>query len=779
MTFVVSYPSTVVDDSSGGGTVTWSNPANAETPNSIGSVAAVTNGLTTHRLKATNFSFALANNTVIKGIEVLINAKVNSTATIAVQEFDVKLLKAGVPVSSNKAQFTYNVNPGSFAIYLHGSTSDLWGTTWNASDVNNSGFGVYIQLRNPSAGTQTDTVEVDYLEAGIIYITIYSEVGSGGVVLGGSSVVTTSEKLSGGAAVAGESWVTTNPTYGGVVVGGTSICQMDFFVTGADGIYFLPQSITAMSGWTGPLLSIQEGVNNEDGDTSFIRGVNPTADYIFINFGMLTGLAEKRRIGFRVCALSESLGGSLIMGLYVGPTNVGNITVSPPAGSYGIFEFDSPPSTVNHNFSLTGYLFPMPGPAIRVTAADIITTSTSAGGASPNTSFIMDTGGFVVGGISNVSQVILAQGGAVAGGSGIVTSIYNHIDGLAPIVSGGLSPVFNFIPSTGGMVIGGSWGVYSGILVAGGIVCGGTSNNTIIAMVVASGGCVTGGSAIKADLHIFFADTLGGVFISGNDDAGVKDRHYIPVGQVTLGGSSAARIEFEVDLTLNWNIRAAIFKDIDLIWNVGQLPVFWYRVIGKGHDGTQCNLVADPCCQKYIVNIHARTPSELCQKLSSLNLNMPIDSVQKFTRPAESAVIAADAAKGITHDCNQLVQVDVCQIPSCADLCIDFDITMTFGFNFTVQSNAFHSYDANGSVSVSGFAGTREVRNVPSFHYIAAGGVQTTGSSDILASFINARGGGIMGGSAHLQSNRWTYVGGVWPYHVAGLGETAESVSSL
>ncbi len=778
MTFVVKFPFTVIDDTSGGGTVSWSSPAAAEAADDFGAVAAVDNGLTTHRLTATGFGFTLGSNTVVNGIEVLVHAKTTSTGTIAVQEFDVKLLKAGAPVGNSEASFVYNHSPGSFTNYVHGTTNDLWGTTWSYSDINDPNFGFYIQLRNPTSTTQTDTVEVDYLEMGVIYITIYSEVGSGGMELGGTSSVYVAERSTGGLVAGGSAALLQSPAFGGITAGGSSLCQMVYFVRGADGIYFLPQTIPNLSGWTGSVASIQEGVDNEDGDVSYIRGASPTADYLDVNFGTLPGTRGLRRISLRVSASSE-FGGGLVMGLIIGPVNLGNITVSPTVGTYETFQFDSPAYLILGNFPIVGYFSPTSGSAIRITAADILVTSTSAGGSSPNASGVLVDGGIEVGGQSDVSEITLAQGGMVVGGTSDVSATYNVAD-AGGVVSGGLTTVHNFIPCLGGMVLDGTWGVYSGILVAGGIEIGGVSDQTLIDFVDALGGIECGGSAIRADLHVFFTEGLGGVFVSGEDDAAIKDRHYIPEGQVTLGGSAATRIEFNVDLDLIWNIRAAIFKDIDLIWNVGQLPVFWFRVIGKGHDGSQCNLIADPCCQKYIINIHARTPAELCQKLSNLNLNMPIDSVQKFTRPAETSVLAADAAKGITHDCNELVQVDICQIPSCAELCIDFDVRMVFGFSIpVVQANAFYDYEATGSVFASGIAGARLVKNLPSFQFEASGGVQTSGSSDVLASFINSRGGSELGGSAHLQANRWTYVGGVWPYYVASLGQTAESVPSL
>ena len=83
------------------------------------------------------------------------------------------------------------------------------------------------------------------------------------------------------------------------------------------------------------------------------------------------------------------------------------------------------------------------------------------------------------------------------------------------------------------------------------------------------------------------------------------------------------------------------------------------------------------------MNIHARTIAELCEKLSERKFIFPIESVQRFTRPAslgnifsdfedqQELIDAFDEANG---DCQALEEVNICDVPSCADFSIDFDL---------------------------------------------------------------------------------------------------------
>lgn len=74
----------------------------------------------------------------------------------------VRLYKAGTATGNDKAQLLtdWTVNTDTYVSY--GGATDLWGTTWSYSDINNSGFGAGI-----SAIVQNATLRVDHMRISI------------------------------------------------------------------------------------------------------------------------------------------------------------------------------------------------------------------------------------------------------------------------------------------------------------------------------------------------------------------------------------------------------------------------------------------------------------------------------------------------------------------------------------------------------------------------------------------------------------------------------------
>ena len=83
----------------------------------------------------------------------------------ALQDATVQLLKAGAPVGTNKA--TSTTWGTSYSTVGYGTTSDLWGTTWTAADVNASNFGVRFAVKNVAAAS--DQANLDYISITVTY----------------------------------------------------------------------------------------------------------------------------------------------------------------------------------------------------------------------------------------------------------------------------------------------------------------------------------------------------------------------------------------------------------------------------------------------------------------------------------------------------------------------------------------------------------------------------------------------------------------------------------
>lgn len=131
-------PGTVVDDSSFGA-LTWANPDNAKTSNNLYAQASAVMVDDTHYLKATDFGFSIPSGATIDGIE----AEVELYATNIAPPYDIdqkaQIVQGGTIMSTNKAAYT--TLPSIEEYISYGGSSDLWGETWDYSDINNSGFG--------------------------------------------------------------------------------------------------------------------------------------------------------------------------------------------------------------------------------------------------------------------------------------------------------------------------------------------------------------------------------------------------------------------------------------------------------------------------------------------------------------------------------------------------------------------------------------------------------------------------------------------------------------
>jgi hypothetical protein len=135
-------PQTAID-SSGLGTITWSNPERvvAEDGNRAQSYY-ITSGSgtgTTHYIKATNFGFAIPTGMRIDGILVEIKKTGSASAPSggadqSQKDSSVKIVKANGSIgTTNKAKTTQWPYP--LAYVSHGGAADLWGESWTPEDI--------------------------------------------------------------------------------------------------------------------------------------------------------------------------------------------------------------------------------------------------------------------------------------------------------------------------------------------------------------------------------------------------------------------------------------------------------------------------------------------------------------------------------------------------------------------------------------------------------------------------------------------------------------------
>lgn len=159
-------PGMAADDSTITGD-SWTSPTNAEAADGSYANVGDTNPANSHYLKVTNYGFSVPAGSDIQGIEVDVLRHASSNGVNNVTDNALKIVKAdGSYGVLNKADMV-DVWPTSDTTATYGGSTDLWGETWTADDVNNSNFGVGLSVAlNPDTSV---TAFVDYISITVFY----------------------------------------------------------------------------------------------------------------------------------------------------------------------------------------------------------------------------------------------------------------------------------------------------------------------------------------------------------------------------------------------------------------------------------------------------------------------------------------------------------------------------------------------------------------------------------------------------------------------------------
>jgi hypothetical protein len=172
-TIVAKLGGTVVNDATPGGQA-WTNAAGVLNGATGSGQDQATNGLNvvsnngvSQYLKVTNFGFAVPTGATITGVTVTINRK--QTVAEAMHDYTLKLVVGGAIVGSNKAIATNWKT--AYETIAYGGTSDKWGTTLTAAQINASNFGLVFNAQNTSGSSSVAAVnwikiQIDYTTGG-------------------------------------------------------------------------------------------------------------------------------------------------------------------------------------------------------------------------------------------------------------------------------------------------------------------------------------------------------------------------------------------------------------------------------------------------------------------------------------------------------------------------------------------------------------------------------------------------------------------------------------
>jgi len=156
------YPTTAASNNTAG-TIPWVNPGNILTDNGSNSQTTLTTiANQSYYLLGTNFQFNIPTTSTVLGIKAEIK-KQTGLCTIGanIRDAEVTLWKDPFAVGSNKA--TAANWPLTMQYVTYGGATDLWGTTWTASEINSPTFGVAVRARdtaNLTCRALVDTVRL-------------------------------------------------------------------------------------------------------------------------------------------------------------------------------------------------------------------------------------------------------------------------------------------------------------------------------------------------------------------------------------------------------------------------------------------------------------------------------------------------------------------------------------------------------------------------------------------------------------------------------------------
>lgn len=151
-----------------GSVASWTNLNNLLYEDGLTASSSILSGNNkyTDYLYITNFGFILPGTARVDGI--LVEIKISGVEGTS-RDHTIQLLKNGNRVGTNKARFS-TAWPVSLTFISFGSSTDLWGASWNQSDINSTNFGIAISVKNKKKrGNPVATPRIDYVRISVFF----------------------------------------------------------------------------------------------------------------------------------------------------------------------------------------------------------------------------------------------------------------------------------------------------------------------------------------------------------------------------------------------------------------------------------------------------------------------------------------------------------------------------------------------------------------------------------------------------------------------------------
>ncbi len=140
-------------NNTGFGTIAWTNSQHATTSNNVRATVTLSSTTASNHLTVTGLGLQIPSAARILGIEAMVEKTQTGGTAGNVRDSSIRLMKNGTTSGvTNLAQTAVNWQLTSDYVITYGSTTELWGTTWTPSDINNSGFGLAIAVAGAAVG---------------------------------------------------------------------------------------------------------------------------------------------------------------------------------------------------------------------------------------------------------------------------------------------------------------------------------------------------------------------------------------------------------------------------------------------------------------------------------------------------------------------------------------------------------------------------------------------------------------------------------------------------
>jgi Tfp pilus assembly protein PilX len=155
----------------------WTTPTNAFSSNNLYATYSVPTAANSNYLDVTGYGFTIPASAIIRGIAASIERK--SSVSSSLKDDDVYIRKSGCtdPCGTDHAN-TSTYYGTTDATSSYGTSSDLWGKTWTAADINSSSFGIHYRIHNFAASSAT--ASIDQITITVTYSSDANGIGSSG-----------------------------------------------------------------------------------------------------------------------------------------------------------------------------------------------------------------------------------------------------------------------------------------------------------------------------------------------------------------------------------------------------------------------------------------------------------------------------------------------------------------------------------------------------------------------------------------------------------------------